>query len=281
MPFREALKEWIPPAVLSRVRRMRQAGQPVPFEYCPEGWARRSDPRVKGWDEESVAETQKRLWPGFLHAVQGTGPLGVNHTDFVPDRLNLLAHNNIMSFAYALALAAHGKDRVSLLDWGGGVGHYGVFSQALLPGIRVDYFCKEVPALCAAGREVFPEATFFENDEACFARKYDLVLCSGAIQYAEQWRETVRLLASATGGYFYLARVPIVHHVPAFVVVQRPYAAGYETEYVGWFFNREELLECARAAGLVLVRELLMSDRHEIKDAPEQGEYRAFLFRPV
>ena len=42
--------------------------------------------------------------------------------------------------------------------------------------------------------------------------------------------------------------------------------------------NREEFLTCADAIGLKLVREFIVGHRPLIYRAPEQNEYRGFLF---
>jgi len=278
MPIRDVVRDWIPPAALRVIRRIRGRPGPVEWEYCPEGW-RTVDPRLTGWNAESVAETQKRLWPRFLEIVRGTGPMGLFHTEPEPTGLDILGQNNILAFGYALALTAHKKDRVSILDYGGGIGHYAVISRALFPDLQIDYTCREVPVLCQAGREVLPDDTFVETDEQCAGRTYDLVFCSGALQYFEKWAETVHLLAGLTGDVFYLARVPVVFTVPSFVVVQRPYAAGYATEYLGWFFNYDELVSTLRQSGLTLFREVLTHDANDLENAPELCRYRAFLCR--
>jgi hypothetical protein len=64
-------------------------------------------------------------------------------------------------------------------------------------------------------------------------------------------------------------------------VVQRPREYGYETEYPGWFINRRELLDAAAEAGLEHRREFLIMERPVVPGAPEQCEYRGFLFEPV
>ena len=110
------------------------------------------------------------------------------------------------------------------------------------------------------------------------ARRYDLILASGSLHYHEAWREILRGFAAASRRYVYVARLPIVHRAPSFVVIQRPHASGYDTEYHGWFFNREEFLAGAREAGLRLVREFLADERPYAHGAPEQCEFRGFLF---
>ena len=57
---------------------------------------------------------------------------------------------------------------------------------------------------------------------------------------------------------------------------------GYDTEYLGWVVNREELLEVAREAGLELVREILLPDYLSAGGAPEAPvDHRGFLFAPA
>jgi len=279
MGLRQFIKSWTPPAMLELVRRARAPKGPPGWEYCPLGWATAA-PEIKGWNEPSIAEAQERTWADFVRLASGTGPLGINHTDLVPNPDSYVAHNTVMAFAYALALAADGKDTVSLLDWGGGLGHYGVLAESLLPHKRLSYFCKEVPVLCEAGRKAFPAGTYLADWDACPGRSYDLVLASGSMHYSVAWADTLRDLAGVTGQYFLLTRLPIVFDAPSYVMVQRPYGCGYQTEYLGWCLNRSELLSQANAAGLDLVRELLVDERPAIKDAPEQPEYRGFLFRP-
>ena len=76
-----------------------------------------------------------------------------------------------------------------------------------------------------------------------------------------------------------LIRVPIAVSHPSFVVLQRAYAYGYDTEYIGWVFNREELLDVARATGVQLEREFVLLPPGPIAGAPDQVAQVGFLFR--
>jgi hypothetical protein len=73
--------------------------------------------------------------------------------------------------------------------------------------------------------------------------------------------------------------VPCVQSESSFVVLQRAQAYGYATEYLGWVFNRSELLDSAAADGLQLAREFFLQDAMDISGAPEPAVHRAFLFR--
>jgi putative methyltransferase (TIGR04325 family) len=294
MTLKEVAKRCLPPIIIDAGRyllkgngRLHESGyRKLPeWEYVPEGW-RSKDPRIKGWNVESIVETNKAKWPEFMRLVQGNGPpeethrLGVAYEASVLCNNDYGAHNTIMAYAYVIARAAWKRDRISLLDWGGGIGHYYIISKALLPEIEIDYHCKDLPLLCQAGRELLPEAKFYENYEECFAQTYDLVLASSSLQYSEDWKGVAERLALATRSYLYITRFPIVHRLTSFVVVQRPYRYGYQTEYLCWFLNREEFLTYMRTLEMEVIREFLIQERPHVHKAPEQGEYRGFLFRP-
>lgn len=228
-----------------------------------------------------MLEAYKAKWHAFVKSVQGTGPLGVAHEAVKITNNDYAAHNTIMCYAYVLTLAARGKKTISLLDWGGGIGHYYLISRALLPDMGIEYHCKDVPILCEYGRTLFAKANFYEGD-TCLERTYDLVLVSASLQYVETWCSTLRDLTSVTGEFLYVTRLPIVHRVKSFVALQRSYKYGYNTEYLGWFLNREEFLNCLLGTGkMKLVREFLIAERPLVHEAPEQGEYRGFLFRRI
>jgi putative methyltransferase (TIGR04325 family) len=184
-----------------------------------------------------------------------------------------------MAYAYVLALAAQKKDRIALLDWGGGIGHYFIFSRCLLPDLDIEYVCKDLPLLCQVGRAVQPQARFVERDEEAATRGYDLVLASGSLQYSEDWMSVARLIASCATPYLYITRLPIVRSVKSFVALQRVYAYGYDTENMGWFHNREEFLQHFASLEMALVREFRFGKHPRVRHAPEQAEIQGFLFK--
>jgi putative methyltransferase (TIGR04325 family) len=181
----------------------------------------------------------------------------------------------LVSFAYVLAVAARGRERISVLDWGGALGHYHALARSVLPQLELDYHVKETPAVCAQGRQVQPEVSFHEDD-SCLDRRYDLVMASASLHYEPDWRRLVGRLAAAAERYVYLARVPVALEADSFVVLQRAYAYGYETEYLGWVVNRAELLDAADAH---LAREFLVDAWFSAAGAPEDPVgHRSFLF---
>ena len=244
------------------------------WEYVPEGWQR----ETTGWTVEAVARSYREKWPAYVAAIQAPRPLGVYHETPEVREGDYSAQGMLVSFAYVLALAGRKRDRISVLDWGGGLGHYYALARTVLPELALDWHCKETPAVCAEGRQVLPEVTFYEDD-SCLDGRYDLVLASSSLQYSEDWQTLLVGLAAAADRHLYVARTPVARRSESFVVLQRAHAYGYETEYLGWVVNRAELLERAAAAGLGFAREFLLEAWFWADGAPENPvEHRSFLF---
>jgi putative methyltransferase (TIGR04325 family) len=225
-------------------------------------------------------ELQKAKWPTFAASLAGTAPLGVNHESrWKPNTGNLRDHNTLLSYAYVFALAARQLQRLSLLDWGGGIGHYYLLSKAVVPGVVLDYYCHDLPLFCEAGRKVLAEVHFVENPKECFSRRYDLVLASSSVWYEEDWTSLLDQLIRLADPYFYITRMIFVERAASYVAIQRPWQSGYRTEYLCWILNRHEFLNHVLSRGMELVREFLICPSQHIHRAPEQGDYMGFLFR--
>jgi putative methyltransferase (TIGR04325 family) len=280
MNYRVLLRQFLPPILLNATHRSLRTTPE--WEYKPDGWSAKYE-QTEGWSDRSIAETQRARWPVFVQSLKGTNPLTSTHTYVSPELTthNLDAHNIAMSYGYVLALSARKKQEISILDWGGGVGHYYLISKALLPNIEIRYSVCDKPLLCQTGRKLLPEVDFYENADNALKEKYDLVFASNSLLYSENWQEITDKLARSTRNYLYITQLPIVHKVNSFVAVQRAYQNknyGYDAEFCGWILNRQEFIECVEQSKMSLVREFLLEAGPSILGAPEQNEYRGFLF---
>ena len=279
---RRIAKGLTPPVLVSGAKRLRLSfgrRRPPEWEYVPEGWARsRAD--LRGWNEQSVLEAYRSKLPAFRATLGGTGPLAFSSSAALDlGTANVHDQNTTLAFAYALLLASRASARVSVLDWGGGLGYHAFVARALLPEeVELDYHCKDVPVVCEYGRRALPEITFWD-DEECLGRTYDLVVASSSLQYSEAWETDLARLARASTGYLFLTRVPVVVDHPSFVVLQRAHRYRFDTEYLSWVFNRRELLDAATGAGTTLVREFVLGYQPDVAGAPEQDTTWAYLFR--
>jgi putative methyltransferase (TIGR04325 family) len=267
------LERLLPPVVTGFIRHSLSE-----WDYVSDKWPAMGVPE-KGWSAESVVDGQQAHWPILVGNLAGTGPLGVSHLPSQLTRDDPGDHNAMMSYGYVLARAGRDKQQLRVLDWGGGAGHYFLYSQILLPEVVLDYHCYELPSMCRLGRKLVPEAQFHEDAQQLTGPRFDLVISSSALHYFEDWQATARLLSDWCAEYLYLARLQTVSRSPSFVVRQRPYGQGYDTEYLSWFLNRGELTGCLESLGLELVREFVYAENWTVKRAPEAGECRGFLFR--
>jgi putative methyltransferase (TIGR04325 family) len=253
---------------------------PVEYEYIPEGWSYADNhPVIRGWDVEDIYTVYRRKWPQFVSMLEGTGPLGFSHESELTGRSDLFAHNLVMSFGYVLCRAARGKKKISILDWGGGLGHYYLLAKTLLPDVGIEYTCYDLPKMAALGSELL-HGQRFTSDDRCFDRKYDLVVVSSSLHYSRNWSEVLTRLAKATKSYLYLARLPIVITEKSFVYVQRTYKYGYNSEMLSWCFNEGELQNCIRTLKFILLREFDYGEHVPIFRAPEKNISRGYLFTP-
>jgi len=187
---------------------------------------------------------------------------------------------DIAAFAFSLAVSAHGRDRMSVLDWGGAFGHYGLIARSALPLVSLDYVVKERPSLCRAGAELNPAVTFIAEDETAFSRRYDLVVAAGAVHYSADWRTVLARLADAAVANLFIGNLPMTNPAhSSFVVLQRLRRMRAAVDGPCWIIDRSEFLEVVRRAGFTVFREFLSTPPRRIQGAPVNAEIASFLLR--
>jgi len=255
------------PPLLARVAKAAaRRSAPREWEYRGTRWP--TEGSMRGWNVESVVARQRADWNDLAQVMHSTRSVAGD----------VVAHNTRMCFGYVLGLASSGKSGLSILDWGGGLGQYGLMARALYPHLTIDYHCRDLPLMTDAGRQLLPDATFYDADDEAFAQRYDLVMASSSLQYVEDWRSILARLAESTRRHLFVTRQPLVDSASAFVMVQRPIVHGYDTEYPGWALNRGEFLSAVTGHGLGLKREFLTGGQPVVPGAPEQPVDRGFLF---
>ena len=272
----------LPPILLEALRKVRNY---IATPARPEWEAMPNTDAVwtahPGWAHGSIAETQRMKWSAFLASIEGTRPFGWPHEAPTDVPIDIGAHNMIVTFGYVLGRTALGKRRISVLDWGGGIGHYYLYARRLQPELALDYVIKDLPSLCAVGQSLLPEPTFTSDDAQALSRRYDLVFASSSLQYNRNFYDVLGQLCDVAAGWLMVTRSPFVEHSDDFVLVQRPYAYGYLTEYAGWVMNRKRFVDFVQSRGLVLDREFMLAERPHVPNAREQCRFCGFLFRRV
>ena len=232
------------------------------YAYVPGGWATKLPVKSQDYWNTFIARQRSECETLIARVQRGEPVLAVEGQD--------VRH---VTFGYVLAMTARERSSVSVLDYGGNLGDYYWLARAWVPGVALEYHCKELPEVAAAGQQVSP-AVIWHTDDSCLARRYDLVIFSAVLQYLPEWQDMVRRAAAATGNYLFVTDVATVRTVPGFLATER--SGGATSHYQ--VLNRDELIDAIQRTGLRLVREFEI-DRHPmIANAPEQPARAGWLF---
>jgi putative methyltransferase (TIGR04325 family) len=270
----------LPPILVKPLARLFPSRERPALQYLPEGWqALEQEGSISGWNVESVVRAEREKWETFRNNLGGAGPLGFSHEnkDLTVTR-NISFHNIHLTYAYVLARAAWQKPRISVLDWGGGLGHYYAIGKAMYPELGLDYYCHEVPLMCEHGTELCPEVHFC-SDDTCLQRSYDLIMINGSLGYFPDWKDILARIAAAVKNFLFIARVLVVEKSPSFVVLQRTEEFNYHSNMLTQVFNQHELLGVLERTGLTILREFVVEDAPTIAGAPEQCVEIGWLFK--
>jgi putative methyltransferase (TIGR04325 family) len=166
---------------------------------------------------------------------------------------SLSQRNALLPVVTAMLLTR--QNSVRILDFGGGPG-YGLMVLINALGNarrRIDYHVVDVENICEAGRELFSD-----GEGPCFhpvlppstGASFDLVHTSSTMQYIEDWRAMVGLLASYRAPYLAFEDV-FVGAFPNYVTVQNYYGS----RIAHWFLNfRDFVSEVERQGYELLLR---------------------------
>jgi putative methyltransferase (TIGR04325 family) len=270
MRFRRVLQLLLPGFVPELIDRLR----PAERAYFGPRWP--TETREVG-NDQWTEKVMRLNWPVVEAKISGIEPLDM--LPYKADQADLTAHNVLMTSLYVLGRAAHHRDGLSVLDWGGGLGLYARVARRLLPEVAFDYVVKELPVNCRLGAELNPSVTFVASDDVCFSRSYDVVMANGSMHYVEDWKAIASLLAAAASSWLLVTCVPVVRRVPGYIAVQRLRSLGHDGDFFSNVINRDELVEHIGRHGFTLERELMSWGTVSYKGAPEDASGAGFLFR--
>jgi putative methyltransferase (TIGR04325 family) len=263
-------KLFVPPIVSELRARLR----PAERVYFGPKWPTQAP---RSWNDHSAEQVMRSNWPIVTGKIAGTEPLSM--LPYRSDQADLAAHNMLMTFLYVLARAAHHKDELSVLDWGGAVGHCALVARRLLPEVTFDYVVKEQPTNCKLASELNPSVKFVPSDDECFSRTYDVVLANSSVHYVEDWKAMVARLADAADSWLLITGLPVVRRVPGYVVVQRLWTSGFQGEFYSNAVNRDEFVSEITRHRFTLERELMSWGSVPYRGAPEDTTGTGFLFK--
>jgi putative methyltransferase (TIGR04325 family) len=156
------------------------------------------------------------------------------------------------ALAAALTAAAGPRRRVSVLDWGGGVGLARVVAGRARPELELDWQVVDTPSRCRHGAAIHPQVRF-ETDPATLAgRRFDLVHAAGSIGVEQDWQGTLTRLRQCCGRVLLLDRVAVTGSEPSFVAEYHAEAWPAETVLTSWILNESALWAALASAGFTI-----------------------------
>lgn len=225
--------------------------------------------RTGGWDCDGITAIRRSQWanlaalPAFMLA--GASP---------DEQANIMVALDAVN--EALRLRPDGKP-LRILDWGGDVGMFHHRLKRLCPDLALDYTVKEMPFLCALGRELNPEVRFVETEEQALGETYDLVIASASLHYEQDWKHRFQSLCRAARSVFLFARQPTLLNTPSFVAEQ----GAYGTVFTCWILSEREIFEQAVEARAEVRLRAFSGDGAAIAGAAEAPVFRSYLLRPL
>jgi putative methyltransferase (TIGR04325 family) len=275
----QIIKQILPPYIFNFIKKnYGYVIKPI-WEFMPNGF--NTNLKSKGWEVETIVDLQINKWETFKRFIDKNYAFSINHESNMKNQYDIIAHNTLISFGFVLNISAYGKSDIKILDWGGGIGHYGLITEKILETNKVNfsYFCYDLKIFCEAGEKLSTNYTFFYNKNLALQNSYDLIFASSSLWYEQNWRLTLENLASCTNEYLYVTRMIFIEKNESYVAIQRPALFGYKTEYLCWILNEYEFLSFATSLNLSLVHQFYIGESSYIFNAPEQGVYKGFLFK--
>jgi len=229
-----ALKEVVPPGLLRLTRPFRKPFS-SPYGYFgdyPTFEAAMADCKTDGYSDLSIVETVSQ------------------RTREIRERSSARAASQLVDgrvlqnlAATLLAISTVPRRRLSVLDFGGGLGiHYFQLGPFLPAGVEVSWLVCETTAMAAEGRERFASngLKFVSSlDEA--QGPFDVVISSGAIQCVPDPTETLAKHAAVSDQLLF-NRLPLTASARDRLTMHKVDPAIYAASIPIWFFSERRWL---------------------------------------
>jgi len=158
---------------------------------------------------------------------------------------------NLLPFLTATTAANSKENKVTILDFGGGLGStYISVTAACANQQTIDYHIVESKSICQAGEKCFKDDRqihFYDHlpDEI---QDVDIVCLASSIQYVEDWKSLLKELMKYDPRYILIADLP-GGDIPTYATSQN----YYESKIPHWFFSVTEVIDTMLSMNLNLL----------------------------
>ena len=220
LPLRSLLRDMTPPLLLHLLH-----GEPIRTRVF-DSWAQALAASGEDYENQSIVDLVDFRTGCFRRSGLTELPLSV------------------LQSATAVAIAAEGRDRIRVIEFGGACGICYYQLKRLFPQLCFDWRVVETTEMAAAGTRshASEELSFHSELEAALRGmdEVDLVHSSSTLGFLENSHETLAELLHVNSRYLLISRVCLVEGAEDFIVLHRPPLSinGYGSEVPPGFRNR-------------------------------------------
>ena len=260
-------REWLPPALVRWLRRVRGSGIGICFEGDFATWEEASA-RCTGYDAEEILEK-------VLAAT-----LKVKHGEAVFERDSVLFDEIEYAWPVLAGLmwaAARNGGRLNVLDFGGALGSSYFQNRKflqVLPEVRWNVI--EQPHYVEAGQKHIQDERlrFYKTVEACLAENQpNVILLSSVLQYLERPYELLEKLGSLNIDRIIVDRTPFVEGDKDILSIQRVPESIFPATLAAWLFSEKYFEGAMNSLGYVRAASMPCSD-----ESRERFKLKGYLF---
>jgi putative methyltransferase (TIGR04325 family) len=212
-------ERWIPAGAVGAARRL--GLYPYGFAGVYASWGDAQRKVGRGYDDAAIA----------AHALAQLAAQRRDPTRPAPSDLRLLA-------ALLHASDATGRDRISVIDFGGALGHHYLAVRPFLPrGSLVQWVVCETEAMCELGRtHMGGDELSFVSSLAALPADATVALASGSLQYVESPHQVLQRLGELAP-WVIVDRLPLSACDRDRISLQTVPPWIYRARYPAWFFS--------------------------------------------
>ncbi len=213
----------------------------IPFEHIWEGV-------YKGFDEAPVIGEGFKSQRWVNQSLEKVTSLIEQARSSASVPSTVVHRDNLLPFL--ASLLSHGSEKISILDFGGGLGATFVsVSQSVDPKKGFEYHIVDLDTICELGTEIFKndDRISFHSSLPDNLPAVDIVHIESALQYVEEWKEVLGRLAGYNAEYFLFTNLS-AGDIPTYATTQQ----YYESRIPYWFFNLDEVVTAVTKLGYSL-----------------------------
>jgi len=170
---------------------------------------------------------------------------------YIPYHINV--ENTFLPLVSTLILEE--KKKIGIIDFGGGTGIGFISLISCIENIEnidaLDYYVIETPAMCKEGSRLFKDdkRIRFLDDFPDKLLKIDMIFINSALQYFENYSDTLQRLSAYNPQYFLFVKFS-AGEIPTYATCQKNLS---RTTGAYWFLNIEEITTLMSSLGYSLI----------------------------